>query len=213
MDETRKQAFFAALFRRGLGEFPMLRRVGDEARIGVLAMNKGKLVFKDRAILQDVPFSNVAPCWDLGLVGALADLQGQEWQSLSFLGVNRCEIKADLSSTRHDVLGRIVSGTGDNILDFKGSVYRGFRLLLDAGLLPIVLPLPIGTQERVMGLAVADFRFATVPLDALIRVNDLVRHVTDEQVELDVHEVDMDEAEFDALFDQFRHAQGAQSPA
>jgi len=106
-----------------------------------------------------------------------------------------------------------VSGTGDDIFDCRGSVYSGFRALFDAGLVPVVLPVPIGAREQGMGLAVANFRIATAPLGALVRVNDLVRHVTDEQVELDVHEVDMDEVEFDASFDQLRRAQRAESPA
>ncbi|MGE0486009.1 MAG: hypothetical protein AB7Q81_17815 [Gammaproteobacteria bacterium] len=206
MDETGKRDFFGALFQRGLGEFPMLRRVDDAARIGALVMNKGQLVFKDRGVLNVTKYAEVAPCWDLGLLGAITDLMGEQWESLSFVGIDRCEVKVDLSSTRHNVLGRIVAATGENVLDFKGSVYRGFQLMLDAGLLPIVLPLPIATRENTMGLAVTDFRFATVPLEALIKVNDLVRHAVDEHLTLDVHEVDMDAREFAALFERYHDA-------
>lgn len=204
MSDTGKGDFFNALFQRGLGEFPLLRRVDEAARIGVLVMNKGQLVFKDRGVLPATKYAEVAPCWDLGLLGAITDLKGEQWESLSFVGIDRCEVKVDLSSTRHNVLGRIIAATGENVLDFKGSVYRGFKLMLDAGLLPIVLPLPVATREGAMGLAVTDFRFATVPLEALIKVNDLVRQAVDEHLTLDVHEVDLDEQEFATLFERYQ---------
>lgn len=203
MDESDIRQLYTALFRRGLGEFPMLRRVGKEARLGVLVMDKGNLVFRDRAILQGIAFTQVAPCWDLGLLGAVVDLDGEEWESLSFVGVERCVVKVDLSSTRHNVLGRIVATSGENVLNFKGSIYRGFKLMLDAGLLPVLLPHPLSTREGGVGLAVSDFRIATVPLEVLVRVNDLVRHATDQHLVLDVHEVDMDADEFATLFERY----------
>ena len=204
-DPQAKSDLYHRMFLRGLGELPMMRHRGDNVLIGNLTMEKGTLVFRDRGLLQGISFSSVAPCWDLGLVGAVADIPGNPWASLSFLGPDLCTIPVDLSSTRHRVLGRAAAATGESVLTFYGSVYRGFKMMLDYNLLPVLLPLTLETDKGVTGFAVSDFRFATVPLDTVLRVNDAVRAAVDRHLTLSVEEVDVDEQEFERLFGQYQH--------
>ena len=102
------------------------------------------------------------------------------------------------------MLGRSVAASGENLLSFVGSVYRGFKLMLDSNLLPLVLPLQIETQQGALGLAICDFRFATVPIETLHGINDLVRVAVDRHMTLSVDEVELDDNEFEKMFGQFK---------
>jgi hypothetical protein len=196
-------ALYESLFERGLGEFPMLRHRDGRVYVGFLVKDKSQLVFRDRGLCEELSASQVAPCWDLGIAGAIVDVRNQPWESLSFLGPDHCKIPVDLSSTRRRVMGRHVAGTGENVLSFFGSIYRGFETMLANELLPLVLPLTVETREG-LGLAVTDFRFASVPMALLIKVHDLVRTAVDRQATLRVEEVDVDDSEFASLFGRFR---------
>jgi hypothetical protein len=193
-------ALFTAMFARGLGELPMMRHKDDRVMLGNLVMDKGELVFKDRGILSGVAPARVAPCWDIGIVGAVCDLRGNEWDSLTLLGADHCRIPVNLSSTRHGLLRSITNATGENLIVYRGSVYRGFKLMLDAHLLPVVLPLCIETSEGVTGLAVCDFRFASAPFDMVLKVNDLVRTSVERHLSLTVEDFEVSEDEFAKLF-------------
>ena len=192
--------FFRDLFDRGLGELPMLQRTRDRVLVGNLVMDKGELRLRDRGLMHGIKPEAVAVCWDLGIVGAVCDLQGNEWSSLTYLGADHCKIPVDLSATRHRLLKGITSTVGEDAITFKGSVYRGLKLLLDAHLLPLVLPLPIDTDEDVIGLAVCDFRFASLPLEILPKVNELVRTSVDHHLTLGIEEFELSDDEFQELF-------------
>ncbi len=204
-DDKPHKSLYEALFDRGFGELPLMREKDGKILLGNLVMDKGRLAFKDRGLLQGLPLTNVATCFDLGIIGAIADVSGNEWESLTFLGADRCKIPVDLSSTRHRVLGGISGNTGENLLSFYGSVYRGFQLLLDSNLLPVVLPVRLQTENGLTGLAVADFRFATAPLPVVSKVYDLVRASVDRNLTLSVEEVDINDSDFEAMFGNFTH--------
>ncbi len=206
MTETKKNSsFYAALFERGFGELPLMREQQGRALLGNLVMDKGRLAFRDRGLLKGIDASNIATCFDMGIIGAIADISGNEWESLTYLGADRCKIPVDLSATRHRVLRGISAQAGENVLGFYGSVYRGFQLLLESNLLPVVLPLRIQTVDGLTGLAVADFRFATVPLPVVSRVYDLVRVSVERNLTFSVEEVDINDSDFEAMFGSFTH--------
>ena len=194
---------FHDLFARGLGELLMLRQKSEQVMLGNLTMDKGNLVFKDRGLLTGMAPARVAPCWDIGIVGAICDVRGNDWDSLTYVGPDHCQIAVDLSSTRHGLLRSIVNAAGEDLLVFRGSIYRGFRMLLDAHLLPVVLPVPIMTKDNIPGLAITDFRFASAPIDVLLAANDMVRKSVDRQLSLSVEDFDVSAAEFDTLFGDY----------
>jgi len=191
---------FRDLFDRGLGEMHMLQVAGDRVLLGNLVMDKGALLLRDCGLMKGISPAAVAACWDIGVVGAICDSKGNEWASLTYLGADHCKIPVNLSSTRHRLLKGITSTAGESCIVFKGSVYRGFQLLLDANLLPLVLPFPIHTDENVVGLAVCDFRFASLPIDVVSKVNDLVRTSVENHLKLSIEEFEIDDQEFEKLF-------------
>lgn len=200
MSDKLPLKLFRDLFERGLGELLMLQQDADRVLLGNLVMDKGALILRDRALMKGVSTRAVATCWDIGIVGAVCDLRGNEWDSLTFLGADHCRIPVDLSATRQNLMKGITSIAGESLIVYKGSVYRGFKLMLDANLLPLVLPIPIETDEGTVGLAVCDFRFASIPIDIVLKVNDLVRTAVDRHLTLSVEEFEIDENEFDQLF-------------
>jgi hypothetical protein len=193
-------ALLKILFERGLGELPMLRVVDDHALIGNLVMEKGALTFKDRGLLTGVTKAAVAPCWDIGILGAVCDLRGHDWDSLTYLGPDNCHIPVNLSNTRHRLLRTIVNAAGEDLITYKGSAYRGFKMLLDSHLLPVLIPRMIETREKVPGVAVTDFRYAAVPLNVVLKVNDMARSAIERHVSLTVEDFEMSEDEFSSLF-------------
>lgn len=191
------------LFGRGLGELLIMHHNGQQVMLGNLVMEKGDLVFKDRELLADVAPARVAPCSDIGVVGAICDLSDNEWDSLTYLGPDHCHIRVNLSATRHKLLRSIVNLAGEDLITYRGSVYRGFKVLLDAHLLPVILPVPLETRMGVTGLAVADFRYATVPLETVLKVNDWVRTSVERHVSLTVEDFEITEEEFGSLFGDY----------
>jgi hypothetical protein len=137
-------------------------------------------------------------------LGAVADIKGRDWESLTFLGPDHCKIPVDLSTTRNRVLGRSIIKSGESVLTYCGSIYRGFKLMMDSNLLPLVIPIPIEVDGGITGLAVTDFRFATVSLETVREVNDAVRTSVDRHTTLSVEEVEFGDEEFDSMFAQFK---------
>ncbi len=194
------------LFARGLGELLMLRQKGSLVMLGNLVMDKGALTFKDRGLLGGIEPAQVATCWDIGITGAICDLRGKDWDSLSYLGPDLCHIPVSLSTTRHRLLRSVVNVAGEDMITFHGSAYRGFKMLLDAHLLPVVLPMVIETREGGRGLAVSDFRYASVPLETVLAVNDVVRSSVERQVCLTVEDFEVSDEEFGSLFSGYLKA-------
>lgn len=191
------------LYRRGLGELLVLHRTDKEVLLGNIIMEKGKLILKDLGLMKNISPLNVGVCWDIGVIGAICNQEGEEWESMSYLGVDHCTFPVDLAKTRRNLLASHVSEYGDKLLDFKGSVYRGIKLALESQFLPIVLLYPIKTKVNVPGLAVTDLRFASIPIDTLAKLNDLIRKSVEKNLTLDFMDIDMDNDEFQKLFGSY----------
>ena len=200
ISEILRQGLLLDLYSRGLGELLVMHHTDKEVLLGNIVMDKGKLTLKDLGVMKQISPSSVGVCWDLGIIGAVCNLPGEEWESMSYLGVDHCKFKVDLSSTRQGLLASGVGEYDESILDFKGSIYRGIKLALEAYLLPIVLLYPIKTDENVSGLAVADLKFASIPIDIIVKLNDLVRTSVDKKMGLELLDLDMDDDEFQKLF-------------
>lgn len=194
------QGLLLDLYRRGLGELLVMHRTDKHVLLGNIVMDKGKLTLKDTGLMKGVSPASVAACWDLGIIGAICNLANEEWESLSYLGVDHCEFEVDLSSTRRGMLLSAVGQYGDRVLDFKGSVYRGTKLALESHLLPIVLLYPIKTDHQVPGLAVTDLKLASIPLDIIIKLNDSINTSVEKKLAMDVLDLDISDDEFEKLF-------------
>jgi len=199
-NDILRQGLLLDLYRRGLGELLVMHHTDEEVLLGNMVMEKGRLILRDLGMMKQISPSSVGVCWDLGVIGAICNLPGEEWESMSFLGVERCKFPVDLSSTRKGLLASSIGQYDESVLNFKGSIYRGIRLALEAQLLPIVLLYPIKTGEGVPGLAIADLKFASIPINVLVKLNDLVRTSVDNKSGLELLDTDISDDEFHKLF-------------
>lgn len=188
------------LFTRGLGELIVMHASATQVLLGELVMEKGRLVLKDRGLMKDIQPRQVAACTETGVLGGLCHMPGCEWDSLTFLGTVRCAVPVDLISTRTGLLAATRNQYGESLIDFKGSVYRAFQVMLDNHFLPVPLLRRIETKLGPPALAVCDLRMASIPLSIVSTVHDLVRSSLAKHMTLDVADVDLENDEFSELF-------------
>ncbi len=197
------------LFLRGLGELLVLHTKGDQVLIGNIAVEKGKAVFKDRGFLHGISAAQVATSLEYGIVGVITDLRDRHWQTLTFLGITHCRIPVDLSATRTGLLRTTRGAQGDTLVDFEGSWYRGFQLMLEHHFLPVVAMIPVPTAKYGSGLAVCDLKMATLPLEMMQRIHNAVRVTVDKHLTVEVEDVDVDSEDFTRLFGAYLKTDGS----
>lgn len=195
-----------SLFEQGLlDELLVLGAAGPSAMLGHLVREKGKLVLKDSGFLKGKTTPpQVAPCWDIGIMGALCDQPGREWESLTFVGSDYCISNEDLTSSRMGMMKAAKNQYNDNLLDFCGSFYRGFQLMLDNHFLPVVLPHEIKLKDGNAGLAVSNLRVAGISIETLGAVHEHLRKVIEPRLSLAVEDVFLDTGQFTSLFPNYQ---------
>jgi len=191
------------MFKQGLGEVLVLHVTESEALLGFLIYEKGRLVIRDQKYLAGIKPSQLAPCWENGVVGMVGYSKDQEWQSLTFYGLEYCDLKVDLDKTRHGALAAAENQYGDNLLDFKGSIYRGYQLMLDNHFLPVVMLRSVRSKDGVPGLAVCDLRAAPMSLSVIRAVNADVRKGVEKHLVLEVEDAELTDEQFSRLFGNY----------
>jgi len=191
------------LVKQGLSEHLILHIVNGKVCLGHVLYDKNRLHLKDTGVFGDISPKNFKPCWENGIVGMIVPSKNREWESLTFLGVEKCRIPVDLSATRHGVMGLARNQYGDSLVTFEGSIYRGFKLLLDNHFLPVILLHQIKSKASIDGLAVADLRIAPMPIKSVLLVNDMVSNVVDKKLSMAVEEADIDTIDFENMFGDY----------
>ena len=108
-----------------------------------------------------------------------------------------------MSSTRHGALIAAENQYGDKLIDFVGSVYRGFQLLLDYHYLPVVLLKHVRTKAGEDGLAVSDLRMVPMEISIIQTVNDIVRKSVEKRLTFGVADLQLNPDEFTGLFGDY----------
>jgi hypothetical protein len=196
------------LFLLGLGELLTLRVSGDRVLMGHMAVEKGRVVFKDRDFMDGTTPAQVNLCTDAGIVGAVCELPNREWETLTFLGPHHCDIPVNLSATRTGLLRSTRGRDGLSLIDFEGSWYRAFHVMVENHFLPVATTIPIPTKRNATGLAICDLKMATLPIAVLQRVHDSVRASVDRHLTFDVQDMNVDMEEFNQMFSSYLRRDG-----
>ncbi len=192
------------MFMRGLGQLLVLHLTKESVFLGHVSYEKGKLMIRDRGLLGNgVKPAQLAPCWDYGLLGCLYSTDKFEWNSLTFCGLEQTEMPVDLNDARQGALFAAQNQYGENLINFTGSVYRGYQLMLDNHYLPVITLNLINTKTGEAGLAVSDLRAAPIDLAIIRKVNDIVRESIEKQLLLEVEDVQVNSEKFDEMFGNF----------
>lgn len=199
------QEILRSLFERGLGEFLVLHLKQSTSILGRITYDKGNLVIRDSGYLVKTPAARLAPVWQSGILGMISSQQEREWKSLTFSGVNHCSLKAGVDEARHSVLGETFNDSGEDLLNFNGSIYRGYQLMLDNNYLPVIMLRTIESIDGYTGLAVCDLRAAPVSLHVIQSVNEAVRQSAERHRDIEVKNIELERSEFEMLFEEFLH--------
>ena len=201
---TGVKELVSSLYDYGLGEMFVLHTSGSAAMLGQIVLDKGRLVLKDRGLLKDVSAARVGPCYDIGVVGAVCHDPTQEWKSLTFVGPELCHLEQDLTSTRLNLMRTSTNQFNERLLDFTGSVYRGFQLMLDNHYLPVVLMNNVALLDGKLGLGVTNLRMANISVDCMTEIHTVLSHSVAQHVSFDVQDMAMEADDFDVMFAQFK---------
>jgi len=191
------------MYMRGLGELLVLHRTKTHVFLGNLTFEKGRFIVRDRNYLPDIKPAQLSPCWDNGTVGIICNSSGHEWESLTFYGLEHCNLPVDLSSTRHGILAAAENQYGDKLNDFIGSIYRGYQLLLDNHFLPVVLLTPSKTKSGEHGLTISDLRASPLSIPRIQNITDAVRKSVEKYLIHDVEDVEISSEKFQEMFKKF----------
>ena len=192
------------LFRHGLGEHLVLHIQKGKSILGKIVYDKDRMLLKDHGLLADFKPELLKPCWSRGLLGMVCSPHDKAWESLSFYGLDNCDLPVDLESTRYGTLLAARNRYGENLVDFVGSVYRGFNLMLDNHYLPVILLQQAHSDSGETGLAVTDLRTAPMPINLIQELHDIVREGVDMRLSLNVvEEINLEAGDFESIFKQY----------
>ena len=194
-----------SLYKKGLGELLMLHAMKGRIYLGRMLYEKERLVIKDQGFLSSLKSDEFIQCWENGIIGAVCYSENQEWESLTFCGLEHCEVSAEdlLSKTGHGGLLAAENEYGEQIIDHFGSVYRGYQLLLSNHFLPIVMMTKIRIKKGEFGLAVSNLRAAPISISIINDVHNVVVKSVEKHLTLDVDDVQIELEQFSTLFGDY----------
>ena len=184
----------------GLGNYLILHKSNKHVYFGNLIFEKGNMGIHDTGLLNDLSPALFAPVWNEGVIGMICQTDKHEWDSLTFYGNEECDVKPDLSSTRNSALVAAENEYDDNLINFAGTAYRGFELMLENSFLPVILLKPEKSKSGELGLVVADLRTVPMKIDLLIKLNEMVVKSIEKYKILNVDDVEMATEDFEKYF-------------
>jgi hypothetical protein len=177
------------LFRQGLGELPVFYSRVSGLYLGKMVYERGKIYFKDKGLLAGIENYTEQPDWDKHLVGMVCYRKLLQWESLSFYGVDYCELKSEPDPFFIESLKNKRNQYGDRLYDFIGSIYRAYHLMLDSGMTPVVLLRPINSKGNGPGLAIADLKSTMLGEFVTDEINLNIRHAVERQLTMNLEEI------------------------
>ena len=192
-----------AFMLQGLGEILMLCQREHKIFLGKMYSENGKYFIRDQGYLSGIKAESLLPCWDYGILGAVYIKSDAQWDSLTFCGLEHCDLKVDLSKTSHLALQAAENQYGDHLIDFIGGVYHGFQLMLDNHFLPVVLLKQIRIITGENGLAVTDLRAAPLPLATILNVNNIVSESINKHLTSGFDDMQVNAEQFDRIFHDY----------
>lgn len=194
-----------SLYKKGLGELLMLHTKKGRLYLGRMLYEKERLVIKDQGFLSSLKSDELLQCWENGIIGAVCYSENQDWESLTFCGLEQCEVSSEdlLSKTGHSGLLAAENEYGEQIIDYFGSVYRGYQLLLSNHFLPVVLMTKIRTKKGGFGLAVSNLRAAPLSISIINDVHNVAMETVEKHLTLEVDDVQIESEQFSTLFGDY----------
>jgi len=177
------------LFRQGLGELPVFHSRLNSVYLGNMVYERGRIFFKDKGMLIGIQEVSEVPDWNSHIVGTVCYRKLLKWESLSFYGIDYCELQSAPDPGFVVRLKGIQNQYGDRLFDFIGSIYRAYHLMLDNGLLPVVLLRPVKIKGNEPGLMIADLKSTPTGKQMGDEIERAIRHAIERHLTLNVEEI------------------------
>ena len=126
------------LFIHGLGELLIYYRDVNNIYLGNVVYEKERLIFKDRGIFTGLNREQLDLTLTPDILGIVCFREIYEWKSLTFYGPDYCA-GVELDKKYQQMYSSIKNKKGDRLIDFVGSIYRAYHLLLENNYFPVVL--------------------------------------------------------------------------
>ena len=183
------EGLISSLFLHGLGELPVFHARANGSYLGHMVYEKGALQFRDRGLLSELESRIEPPDWDRHILGMVCFRRLLQWESLTFHGIDYCQLSTDLEEDYIDKLKQAKNEYGDRLFDFIGSIYRAYNLLLAHEFLPVVLLRPIRAKNDALGLMIANLRVITLSDDIVQGVESMIRGAIENRLTLDINDI------------------------
>lgn len=183
------EGLISSLFLHGLGELPVFHARANGCYLGYMVYEKGALQFKDKGLLSHLENQIDPPDWNQYIVGMACFRKLLQWESLTFHGVDYCQLVTDIEPELLETLKEARNEYGDRLYDFIGSVYRAYHLLLAYNFLPVVLLQPVRAKNDALGLMIADLRAISLPDEVLQGVDSMIRGAVEKRLTLDINDI------------------------
>ncbi len=176
-----------SLFRHGLSELPVLHTRANGTYLGYMVYEKGQLAFKDSGLFSSA--EQIETEWEKYCIGMVCYREMLQWKSLSFYGLDYCEIGNDINPDLMSSLTEVRNEFGDRLFDFVGSIYRAYKLLLANDFLPVVLLRQTTSKNNHPGLVIGDLRAAPLPAELMTEVSELIVQTLDIRLTVGLDEI------------------------
>ena len=161
-----------SLFRHGLSELPVLYTRANGTYLGYMVYEKGHLAFKDSGLFSCS--ETLSTDWQKYCIGMVCYREMLQWKSLSFYGLDYCDLGEELNPELMSSLTQVRNEFGDRLYDFVGSIYRAYKLLLANDFLPVVLLKQTASKNNHPGLVIGDLRATALPPELMQEVRELI---------------------------------------
>lgn len=188
MKSTPLQTTINSLFSHGLGEYPVLCQRIDNIYLGNMIFDKGHIFFKDRGIMTKADAIPDDYNWLDQILGMVCFRDTYKWQSLTFYGVDHCQLDG-IESAQRKKLTAITDPDRNRMSDFIGSVYRAFHTLMEHDFLPIGLLHPVNTYNNEHGICVCDIQSAGLSAATTETVRKLIHNAVDRQLTIKLEDI------------------------
>ena len=177
-----------SLFSHGLGEYPVLCQRIDNIYLGNMVFEKDRIFFKDRGVLTEADEIPDDYPWFEQLLGMVCFRDTYQWQSLTFYGVDHCQLEG-IEPVHREKLITIKNQDSDRMFDFIGSVYRAFQTLMEHDFLPVGLLQPVKTHNNEHGICICDLQSAGLSTATKEKIKKLIHSAVDRQLTIKLEDI------------------------
>ncbi len=187
------------LYEHGLGDLLVLYEIDGVPTLCNITYDAGKIALRPQRHIKLNLGAQASDCkWDL--LGVITKAVDEEWKGMTFLGLSHCNFDIKSNMAYANRIMNIKNQHGDNLVGFKGSVYRAYQLSLENDILPIISMATIKTKKGKYGLAVNNLSITESAGDEKVKIYQTLHYAVEKKLKNSIDEVNLPQESFANLF-------------